>query len=276
MNQRACILALAVCTLCTASMSSYAALAPVGAGDVPVSGSPNIFAWGDPATAGAGNLSSIGNRLLYTTVGSPTTSSPDPDFASLNWLNYKDVTNGSWTFEVNVSMPDLSSTLGDGQFVQYGLQAAGSESLNLYLEQFVSGGSLVRQFVSFVPGGSPQVSVLAPSDNDKLRFRFDGATQHLFAEFDRNADDGVDDWVTFGDLVNFDLSTISLFGESGFIAGGTSTTGPSIAAADGVGATVVPEPSTSAVMLAGLAALGWFGVRARRRAHPGPGLTEAQ
>jgi hypothetical protein len=275
MNQRACILALTVCTFCTVSMSSHSAIVPVGAGDVPVNGVPNIFAWGDPATAGAGNVSSIGNRLLYTTVGSPTTSSPNPDFASLNWLNYKDVPNGSWTFEVDVSMPGLSATLGDGQFVQYGLQAQGNPStanLNLYLEQFESGGSLVRQFHAFSPSGVDLVSTLAqaPSDNDKLRFRFDGATQHLFAEFDRDANDGVDDWIPFGDLANFNLSSISLFGESGFIPMHASTEGPTIAAADGVGATVVPEPSASAVMLAGLAGLGWFGVRARRRARPGP------
>ena len=109
-----------------------------------------------------------------------------------------------------------------------------------------------------------------PTDSDKVRFRFDGTTHDLFAEVDRNATDGVDDWVAFGQLAGFELSTggLSVFGQSGFT--GPATNGPTITAADGVGATVVPEPSASAVMLAGLAALGWFGVRARRRARPGP------
>jgi len=284
MNQRACILALTVWTLCTAGTSSYA-LVPVGAGDVPVNGTPNIFAWGNPATAGAGNISLVGNRLLYTTIPPTTTSSGSPDFESLNWLNYATGSNASWTFAIDVSMPNLSSKLADGQFVQFGLQAVGNpatSNLNLYLEQFKSGTDVVRQFHAFAPGlnlGDPPLvnlvsdSSQVPADADKLRFRFvPGLTpqaSNLFAEFDLNANDA-DNWVPFGELAGFDLSTISVFGESGLLVNAPSPQGPTITAADGVGATVVPEPSASAVMLAGLAALGWFGVRARRRARPGP------
>jgi hypothetical protein len=114
----------------------------------------------------------------------------------------------------------------------------------------------------------PTIMAEIPTDSDKVRLRFDGTSHDLFAEVDRDATDGVDDWVAFGQLASFNLSAISVFGQSGFNS--PATVGPTITAADGAGATVVPEPSASAVMLAGLAALGWFGVRARRRARPGP------
>ena len=265
MNQRACILALTVGTLCTASMSSYA-LFPTDGDASPVNGTPKTFHWGDLVTSGAGNLSFIGNRLSYTTAGATTTDSANPDFATLNWTSYAPG-SASWTFELDASMPDLSSKLNDGQFVQFGLQALGTPSnFSLYLEEFMDGPNLVRQFVRFVSGGVPQPSVLLPTDTDKLRFVFDGTT--LSAEFDVNANDA-DTWVPFGQLAGFDLSTISVFGESGFLPNGASRTGPTITASDGVGATVVPEPSANAIMLAGLAALGWLGLRARRGARPG-------
>jgi len=102
MNQRACILALTVGTLCTASMSSYA-LFPTDGDASPVNGTPKTFHWGDLVTSGAGNLSFIGNRLSYTTAGATTTDSANPDFATLNWTSYAPG-SASWTFELDASM----------------------------------------------------------------------------------------------------------------------------------------------------------------------------
>jgi len=64
-----------------------------------------------------GQLLEDNQRLEYFTADSPTPN----DFAAWNWNRYGGVDNQSWTFQMDISLPDLA--LNPGQRVFIGLQS---------------------------------------------------------------------------------------------------------------------------------------------------------
>jgi|SRR5690349_8568212 len=275
-TRRACLLAVNFCILCTASIGSYA--------KSPVAADPfSASSWAAGTPVGSAQLTvHPGNQHIAYTAGGGT---PNPEFQTLNWLSYGP--DGSWTFEMVVSMPSLATTgLTNQQFADFGLRAMAAAPDKASLAIFVqdvnrglgpNGVNVEERRFRVVSTGRKNGDIdelndpgLHPAALSAIRLRFDAATGHLFADFDPDTANGLQ-WVPFGDLAHqsFALGEIQVFGQSGPVPGQTLQTGPQITAENqifGEKIQVVPEPSTYASLLAGLGVLLCLALRGRPKA----------
>jgi len=238
MRNNSYVIAAAICAA-TQSIPATAALAPIGSDDF--NDNSRLTAnWGITTLAGAGQLLEDNQRLEYFTADSPTPN----DFAAWNWNRYGGVDNQSWTFQMDISLPDLA--LNPGQRVFIGLQVL-KPGGNFFLygnEETQSG----RQFSA----QSPSLNDNAPitSDVTALRLSFDGGTGAMTAQYDPNGPVGGYQWTTLGSDTTFGSGTVAVFAGSSNV----SIASTDLVFADNVVA--VPEASTYALMLVGLSLVG--------------------
>lgn len=239
-----------------AAPSTYAAvpvmgdpLGPNGSDDFSNSAA-SAGKWTDSGGLGAGQLSIIDQHLSYTT-NSLTMNSPD--FAAWRWESNRTPDHTNWTFQIDVSVPQLSLT--GSQYVLYGLQMSTAVGTFFFYDYETPGGS------QFVAQRSPTdfVTATAAPGIAALRFRYDGATGDVLADYDSNGPTGGYEWTNVTSLAGLGNGTISVFGQS------FSTT---VSAADNVfgdNIRAVPEPATCALMLAGLGLIGYAARRGQIR-----------
>jgi hypothetical protein len=222
---------------------------PQGQGGADPLGPPDGFdQFTDPATSlpnwqvapgmGAGSLAINDGHLSYTAT------SPSPlDFAAWQWKTPEQYTrpeHASWDFSLLVSMPQLS--LASNQYAIYGLQmSTGVGSFFFYVFETNTG-------TQFVAKESNHDFVVAPATPgvSALRFRYDGASGDVFAEYDANGTTGGLHWTTLTSAPGLGNGFVSVFGQSSNIA---LTTASGVWGDD---VRVVPEPSSWALTLAGL------------------------
>jgi len=267
MNQRACFLAV---VLSTVSMTAFAK-APIG-GDT-FDSDASAANWSTPFETNFGRLLFPGAinlepRLAYTTVdpGGPSAQ----DFAALAWARYDPRPATEWTFQIDVSLPNLSLTAGQSVF--FGLEVSDQSSPNtLFSLGYNSRAGSVHEFTAVTPNGTVtrQCTVANPcgtateiSDLTAIRFRFDGLTNTLITEFDPNASDGYS-WTTLSTTPNFIPDTVYVFGQS---SNRTVTLADNVYGDNVVtSAVLVPEPSTYVMLVLGGGLLGWLTRAARSR-----------
>ena len=220
---------------------------PSGA-DAFVDGTAN---WLVDTPVGAGQLSIVDQHLAYSTSTTPTSQ----DFAAWEWNVYGRPDGADWTFQMDVSMPQLSFT-NSSQFVIYGLQMPTiGGNFFFYVYETASG----TQFVAQEAGQQAVLATAAPGLS-ALRFRFDGSTGDLFADYDLNGPAGGYQWTNLDSATSFGNGTIAVFGESANIA---------VSTADNVfgdNVVAVPEASSTTLMLAGLGLLTWYARKNRSSA----------
>ena len=238
MHHHPYVLAVAMCAA-VQSIPAIAALAPFGSDDF--NDNSRLTAnWGTTTLAGSGQLLEDNQRLEYFTVSDPTSN----DFAAWNWNRYGGVDNQSWTFQMDVSLPDLPLSLGQRVFI--GLQVLKSGG-NFFLygnEETQSG----RQFTAQSPALDDNAAIT--SDVTALRLSFDGATGTMTAQYDPNGPVGGYQWTTLGSDPGFGAGTIAVFAGSANLRIAPTD----LVYADNVVA--VPEASTYALMLAGMTLVG--------------------
>ena len=265
MNQRACLVGL---ILSTVSMGTLAG-APIGSDNFD-DNSRSPVNWAEEFTTNLGRLQEAGQRLQYTTAGNPGESSP-LDFAAWVWGRNDPRPAQEWTFQLDVSLPDLKLTASQSVF--FGLEAADQRNPQAVFSLGYNSraGGTPHTFTAVTPKGTVtrECTVLTPcgsytsiSDLTAIRFRFDGATSTLFTDFDPNASDGYS-WTNLSTTPDFIPDTIYVFGQSSNRA---------VTAADNVygdnvmtTAVLVPEPSTYAIFMLGIALLGWVTRASRSR-----------
>jgi len=263
MNQCACFLAIVLSTL---SVTTFAQ-APIGSDNFD-DNSRSTVNWPSPFAMNNGLLDEKNQRLEYTSLmGGASTQA----FAAWAWGRYDPRPAQEWTFQIDVSLPDLDLTATES--VLFGLEVNDQRNPSSVFSMgynSLAGGTHV--FTAVTPTGtiSRQCSVADPcgsateiSDLTTIRFRFEKASNTLFTEFDPNARDADKSWTSLAATPNFIPDTIYVFGQSS----NRAVTSDDNVYGDNVVTTaiLVPEPSTYAMLVLGAGLLGWVTRAARGR-----------
>jgi len=239
MRNNSYVIAAAICAA-TQSIPATAALAPIGSDDF--NDNSRLTAnCGTTTLSGVGQLLEDNQRLEYFTVDSPTGN----DFAAWNWHRYGGVNNQSWTFQMDISLPDLALSPGQRVFIGLQVPKAGGNFF-LYGNEETSSG---RLFLAQSPSLNDNVAIT--SDITALRLSFNGATGTMTAQYDPNGPVGGYQWTTLGSDASFGFpGTVTVFAGSANV----SIAPTDLVFADNVVA--VPEASTYGLMLVGLSLVG--------------------
>jgi PEP-CTERM motif-containing protein len=247
MRNNSYVIAAAICAA-TQSIPATAALAPIGSDDF--NDNSRLTAnWGNTTLAGAGQLLEDNHRLEYFTVGAPTSG----DFAAWDWNRYGGVNNQSWTFQMDISLPDLALSSGQRVFIgmqvpKPGLKPGENNNFFLYGDEETQSG---RLFVAQSPSLNDSAPIASDVTVTALRLSFDGATGTMTAQYDPNGPVGGYQWTTLGSDASFGFpGTVTVFAGSANV----SIAPTDLVFADNVVA--VPEASTYALMLVGLSLVG--------------------
>jgi hypothetical protein len=264
MNQRACFLAILLSTFSMATLAK----APIGGDDFD-DNDRSVVNWPSPFTINHGLLTETNKRLEFTSLMGESSTQ---DFAAWAWGRYDPRAAQEWTFQIDVSLPDLALTAN--QSVLFGLEVNDQRNPSSVFSMgynSLAGGTHV--FTAVTPTGtiSRQCSALDPcgsataiSDLTTIRFRFDGTTNTLFTEFDPNARDGDTSWTSLSTTLDFIPDTVYAFGQSSnrAVTSADNVYGDNVVTT----AILVPEPSTYVMMGLGVGLLGWLTRAARSRA----------
>jgi hypothetical protein len=265
MKQHACSVVVAT-LLFTVSMATFAK-APINGEDY-----ANQASWSSEVfERNFGRLTIAGQRIGYTAANLPGQSPSNQDFAALAWAQYDPRPATEWTYQIDISLPDLS--LAALQSVFFGLEANDQRNPNnRFSLGYNSSAGSTHEFTAVTPDGivTRQCSIATPCGTataiaslTRLRFRFDGTSNTLFTEFDPNLSDNDHAWIELSATDDFIPDTVYVFGQSSnrTVAPADNVYGTNVVTT----AVLVPEPSTYVMLVLGVGLVSWLTRTGRTR-----------